>query len=107
MTSLNVSPPEAKNALAAHVAGGKELVLAAAMVGDPDDFDVWTERCRRWTARIGSSLEAIYGEEASTVFQHSTAAAKHTPRWQDALAAEVERAQHVIEMLISLSDGVR
>jgi hypothetical protein len=102
-----ISPRKAKSILAGHVASGKQIVMSAAMVGDEDDFAIWSRRCENWTKLLRESLARIYGEESATTFHLATAASPHAKHWQKILAAELERIQTVVEMLVSLSDGAR
>ncbi len=102
-----VSPAKARSILAKHVADGKQIVLSATMVGDQDDFAVWSRRCENWTIVVRDSLARIYGEEAATTFHRATAAAPTDNRWQTVLADELERMQTVVAMLISLTEGAR
>ena len=106
MTTRNVSPADAKRALGQSVAVGQQIILAAAMVGDGDDFAVWSQKCRDWTRLTGTSLAFVYGEEAAGTFQRATVVARPGGTWQQTLAAELERIQQVVEMLSSLSEEV-
>jgi len=96
-------PPQAGGILAEQIAAGRQIVLSTAMVGDRDDFDVWTRRCRDWTVSLERSLTYIYGEDSAATFQRATAA-EELPgaRWHESLSVEHDRVRGVVDMLDTL-----
>jgi hypothetical protein len=72
------------------------------MVGDRDDFDIWSRRCRDWTASLGRSLTYIYGEQSAEVFQRATESPQPAGPWRESLTHEHDRVRGVVEMLDTL-----
>jgi hypothetical protein len=100
---MTSSPAVSCSILGERIVEGQQIIMSAAMIGDTDDFGVWSQRCRRWTRATGESLTAVYGEESASTFQRATAAAGATQPWHETLATEVERVQQVVGMLGTLS----
>ncbi len=99
---MNARPPQASSILAELIADGRQIVLSTAMVGDRDDYDIWTRRCRDWTASLGRSLTYIYGDESAAVFQRATEAAQPPGPWRESLTHEHDRVRGIVEMLDTL-----
>jgi hypothetical protein len=99
------SAPEARSILAGLLVEGQQIILAAAMVGDADDFTVWSRKCRDWTKATGGALTLIYGEERATRLGQATAASPPAASdpWQELLMSEVDRVEAVVGMIGSLS----
>jgi CheY-like chemotaxis protein len=98
--------PAAESALGARIAEGEQIIIAAAMVGDGSDFDVWSRRCRKWTKALDESLVELHGEDGAAAFRRATHAASEDEPWPDALVTEVERIGQALAMLGSLSQGL-
>jgi hypothetical protein len=92
-----------RSTLGARIGDGQQILIAASMVGDSDDFGVWSARCRRWTRDVGESLVSLYGEEGAATFQRATATANEPKPWQETLGCEAERIEQVLAMLTALS----
>lgn len=93
--------------LAPHLASGKQLIVAAAMVGDEDDFGVWTWRCKDWTSALVAALRYVYGSDAARTFERATRAPRHSGGWQAAVGEELGRLQQTLEMLGELSSELQ
>jgi len=74
------------------------------MVGDEDDFGVWSWRCKDWTTRLGGALRYIYGDDDARVFDRATRLSRHAGGWQAALHGELERLRETLDMLGELSE---
>jgi hypothetical protein len=99
-----MQPTRMPTFLSPHIAAGKQIVISAAMVGDVDDFSIWTWRARHWTTDLAAALEQHYGGEAIHALRRATRApAHHSASWLVALGNEVERLQDTVAMLSDLA----
>ena len=89
--------------LAESIALGKQLVLSAALVGDREDFDVWWQRSRGWSADMGDSLARIYGDESARTFLQALPFAARWAVGRPALATETGRAEEILALLDTLA----
>jgi hypothetical protein len=93
--------------LAGRVHSGEELVAAARIVGDHNDYDVWQRRHADWIKETCEALVLVFGGPGSEdEFRQRASVSPQPDSWQQDLSLQVEHSRSALDLVYSLLEKI-